>query len=292
MTKRGACGVNEILFATLMSIPLIGWAQSVRVESDAGVSSLLSAAARDLEKGKAQGRSIAVLASSTGGALVRLCRGEIVIAGAGRAANRAERDLCAQERVELVELPVATDTVVLVSNPNNTWARQLTVADLKRAWLDAPGKATSWKQINGAWPDIPLKLYGPAPRTGLAAYVRIALTEGSIDSERPALRTDINTTEVLSLVAEGVARDGAGLGLLDRVTYEANMKRVRLVPMEGLPAFPLYVYTSAKALEDAGTRAYLEYLLANGASLAVRAGLGALAPAAYESGRQRLSVKR
>ena len=106
------------------------------------------------------------------------------------------------------------------------------------------------------------------------------------------MRADISATEVLSIVVEGVARDRAGLGLVDRATYAANAKRVRLVPVEGALAFSVYVVASAKALEDPGTRAYVDHLLANGARLAPQAGLGALAPAAYEQARHKLPGKR
>ena len=102
----------------------------------------------------------------------------------------------------------------------------------------------------------------------------------------------MNTSGVLSVVADGVARDRDALGLVDEATYSANTKRVRRVAVEGLPPFPVYLYASTKALDDPVLRAYLDHLLANGARIAAQAGLGALPAADYEEARKRLTAAR
>lgn len=277
--------------AALVLIAGNAGAQAPRVEGDAGVAALLRAAAEDFALAKPALRLVRVLENSSAGVLDKLCRGEISIAGAARAAAKAERETCARENVELIELPVANDAIALVVNPANTWAKQLTVAQLKRAWLDAPGKARSWKQVNEAWPETPLKLYGPAPKLGLAAHALAVLNAGATESTL-ALRTDVSATEVLSVVADGVARDRGALGLLDQATYAAHMKRVRLVSLEGMPSYPLYVYTSAKALQDPGAKAYLDHMLANAGRLAPKAGLTPLSASAYQLARQRLVARQ
>lgn len=281
--------MRKAFLVLLVVATLPVFAQAPRIEADAGVADLLSAAKRDLDRAKPGIRLEGVHANSTSAVLAKLCGGELAVAGAARPAGAAERAACAGNNVLLIELPVGTDALAVVVNSANTWAKQLSLADLKRAWLDAPGKAASWRQINKDWPETPLKLYGPAPKLGLAVHARAVLNAGGHEKTAPELRTDVNATEILSVVVDGVARDRAALGLLDQATYRANMKRVRLVPVEGLPAFPLYVYTSAKALGVAGTRAYLDHLLANGARFAAQAGLAPLAPAAYEQARQQLA---
>lgn len=265
--------MKRALAAIAAAIPVLAFGQALRVEADAGVDVMLRAAAAN---------PAIVLTNSTGGALAKLCRGQIGIAGAARAVTSEERALCAQNAVELIEIPLATDSAVLVVNPANTWAKQLGRAELRRAWLEAPGKARSWKQLNAAWPDTPLKLYGPSHKLGLAGHARAALGEGT---QTASLRADINSTEVLRVVVEGVARDRLALGLLDQATYAANIKRVRAVPSEGALRFPLYLYVNARALDDAGVRSYLDRLLASGAKFAAEAKLTALAPTAYEQAR-------
>ena len=157
---------KTFLAAMLIAVPCAAAAQAPRIEAEAGIATLLAIAKADYERANPRARAEAALVNSAAAALGKLCRGEIGVAGTGRAATPAERALCAQNRVELIEMAVATESVTLVVNPANTWAKQLGVAEMKRIWLEAPGKATSWRQVNAAYPDTPLKLYVRAPSSG------------------------------------------------------------------------------------------------------------------------------
>ena len=269
--------------------PVLG--QSLPLEGEGGAATLLSVAKQDYERAKPSTKGLSVAASSTASAIGKLCRGEIGIVGAARAIAKTERAACAQNRVEALEIPLASDAVAVVANPANTWAKELSVEELRRAWLETPAKAASWKQLNSAWPDIPLKLYGPGPKMGLGATLRTALLSGNA-APAPDLRRDISATDVLSVVIEAVARDRAALGLLDWPSYVANPKRVRLVPVGGALAFPIYLYASTKALEDAETKGYLEHLFANAGRLVTQAGLAPLSTSAYQEALTRISKKR
>jgi len=285
-TTLCACAVIGV------SLPAAATAQNVRLEGEAGAGILMSAAQRAYETAKAGARLPAVTLNSSASALAKLCRGEVGAAGTLRQATAAEKAACAQSKLALVELPVATDAATLIVNPGNGWAKEVSMADLRRIWLEAPAKPARWNEVNNGWPEAPLKLYGPTAGMGLSTTLRAALAGGG---EAQPLRRDISVTEVLSTVVEGVARDRAGFGLVDRATYAANAKRVRHVPIAGgagVAEFTVYVYASSKSLEDAGLRAYLEHLVSQGPRLATAAGLGALDGAAYEEARKRLSVQR
>ncbi len=280
----------------LTSPPVLG--QSLRFEGEGGAATLLSVAKQDYERAKPSTKRLSVAASSTASAIGKLCRGEIGIVGAARAIAKTERDACAQNRVEALEIPLANDAVAVVANPANTWAKELSVEELRRAWLETPAKAASWKQLDSSWPDIPLKLYGPGPKMGLGATLRAALLSGNTAPARE-LRRDISATDVLPVVIEAVARDRAALGLLDWPSYVASAKRVRLVPVaanakqsSGALAFSIYLYASAKALEDAETKGYLEHLFANAHRLVTQAGLAPLSASDYQEALTRISRKR
>ena len=271
-----------------MAAPALG--QSLRLEGEGGAATLLSVAKQDYERAKPSAKRLSVAANSTASAIDKLCRGEIGIVGAARAIAKTERDACAQNRVEVLEIALASDAVAVVANPANAWAKEMSVEELRRAWLETPAKAASWKQLNSTWPDIPLKLYGPGPKMGLGTTLRIALLSGNA-APAPELRRDISATDVLAVVIDAVARDRAALGLLDWPSYVANAKRVRLVP-NGALAFPIYLYVSTKALEDADTRGYLEHLFANAGRLVTQAGLAPLSASAYQEALTRISKKR
>jgi phosphate transport system substrate-binding protein len=272
-----------------IAAPVFG--QSLRLEGEGGAATLLSVAKQDYERAKPSTKRLSVAASSTASAIGKLCRGEIGIVGAARAITKPERDACAQNREEPLEIPLASDAIAIVANPANSWAKEVSMEQLRRTWLETPGKATSWKQLDSSWPDIPLKLYGPGPKMGLGATLRATLVSGSA-APAPELRRDISATDVLPVVIEAVARDRAALGLLDWPSYVASAKRVRLVPVGGALAFPIYLYASTKALEDAETKGYLEHLFANADRLVTQAGLAPLNASAYQEALTRISKKR
>jgi len=277
-------------------------AQSIRIEAEGGAAALLSLAKQEYERAKPPAKQLRLAASSTASALGRFCRGEIDIAGTARTMTSGERAVCTQNRIESLELPLANDAIALVVDPSNTWAKEVSLDELRRAWLETPGKARSWRQLNPAWPDVALKLYGPGPKMGLGSTLRTAL-HGDAATVGPEMRRDITATDVLPIVIEAVARDRAALGLLDRASYAANAKRVRLVRVaaetipptkgsDGALGFALHLYVSTKGLEDADTKGYLQYLYANAEKMATDAGLVALGAATYREAYSRVSTKR
>lgn len=277
-------------------------AQATRIEAEGGAAVLLNLARQDYERAKARTTYISVTPASTASALGKLCRAEIAIAGAARAMAKTERDACLQNRVQVLDLPLASEAVALVVNPNNTWATEIRLQELQRAWLDIPGKANSWKQLNAAWPDLPLKLYGPGPKMALGQTLNTALSSGR-STPASDLRRDIASTDVLSIVIEGVARDRLALGVLDWASYTDNAKRVRLLRVaeergltskrsDGAVAFQLSLYINRKSLEAGDVKGYLQHLFANVDQLVRASGLAPLAPSVYLRVREGLSASR
>lgn len=293
MTQAQIQFMKTTLLALSISLPCLALAQAPRIEADAGVAAMLSIAHREYQRVKPGALTGGVLVNSTAKSLARLCTGAVALSGAARAIGKPERESCAQNKIAFVELPLASDSLAVVVNPSNSWAKQVSLAELKRAWLDAPGKAGTWRQMNAAWPETPLKLYGPGPSLGLAEFAHGALAAGG-PKPGPEMRRDFTASEVLTVVADGVARDRASLGLVDRATYEANRKRVRLVLVveEKALSFPLYVYVSTSALQNSATAAYLDHVLANGDRLAREAGLVPLAASVYQEARRRIAAAR
>ncbi len=286
MKTRHALLCILVISATPHDVP----AQVTRIEAEAGAAALLNLAKQDYERAKARTTYISVTPASTAGALGKLCRAEVAIAGTARAMTKAERDVCAHNRVELLDLPLANDAVALVVNPANTWAKEIRLEELQRAWLDLPRKARSWKQLNAAWPDLPLKLYGPGPKMALGKTLNVALNPGG-SATAADLRRDIAGTDVLSVVIDAVARDRLALGLLDRASYTANANRVRLLRVaDRALAFQSMLYVNRKTLGEADLKGYLQHLFANADRLVRESGLVSLGPSAYQQVRGRLSA--
>jgi phosphate transport system substrate-binding protein len=276
-------------------------AQGLRIEAEAGAAGFIQLAQQEYAKAN-PAFAAALGVNSSAAALAGLCRGAIAAAGTARPIAPAEREACAKASVEPVELPLGTDAIALVVNPRNTWAKQLSVADLRHASLEATGKARSWKQLNAAWPDRPLKLYGPAPKLGLAQAYGKALKAGV----QEPLRGDMTSTEVLSSVLAAVARDPMGLGVVDWASYYGSAARVRVLGVEfdgkavqpseqalrdgsyRAFSYPVTLYVSSKALQAPAMRGFVEHALANAERLAAQAGLAPLAAADYRQASRRL----
>src|SRR5687768_7184909 len=120
----------------------------------------LSEAAAELFQEENDGVNVVVGTSGTGGGFEKFCAGETDISDASRPIKDEEAELCKKNGIAYEELIVANDGLAVVVNPENDWATCLTVEQLTKIW--APdSKVNSWKQVDPAFPDEPLKLFGP-----------------------------------------------------------------------------------------------------------------------------------
>ena len=88
-------------------------------------------------------------------------------------------------------MPVAFDALTVVVNPKNAFLKQITVAELKKMWEPAAqGKVMTWNQVNPAWPNQPLKLFGAGADSGTFDY----FTE-AVNGKSKASRGDFTSSE-------------------------------------------------------------------------------------------------
>ena len=80
------------------------------------------------------GVRITVGVSGTGGGFKKFCAGETDISNASRPIKQEEIELCEQNGIEYVEVPVAYDGLTVVVNPENDFVECLTVEELKTMW--------------------------------------------------------------------------------------------------------------------------------------------------------------
>ena len=132
----------------------------IAIDGSSTMHPITEAVAENFQKEKKGAVKVTVGVSGTGGGFAKFCKGEIDIVNASRPIQRKEIKACDKARIEYVELPVAFDPVTVVVNPQNSWAKSMTVEELKKMWEPlAEGKITRWSQVNPAWPDEPFRLY-------------------------------------------------------------------------------------------------------------------------------------
>ena len=249
----------------------------VKIDGSSTVYPITEAVAEEFQKMKKNSVRVTVGISGTGGGFKKFCRGETDIADASRPILKKEMDDCKAAGIEDLELPVAYDALTVVINPKNDWIKSMTVAELKMMWEPAAqGKITSWKQVNPAWPDRPLKLFGAGADSGTFDY----FTE-AINGKSKSSRGDFTASEDDNVLVQGVARDVGALGFFGLAYYEENKDKLRAVPIvdkAGKPAVlpslntvidgsyqplarPIFIYVNAKSADKPEIKEFVEFYM-------------------------------
>jgi phosphate transport system substrate-binding protein len=259
-------------------------AQVVKLDGSSTVYPISEAVAEDFQKLKKNSIKVTVGISGTGGGFKKFCRGEIHIADASRPILKKEMEDCKAAGIQYIELPIAFDALTVVVNPKNAFLKSITVEELKKIWEPAAqGKLTKWNQVNPAWPDAPIKLFGPGADSGTFDYFTEAIVGKSKSS-----RGDFTASEDDNVLVQGVSRDINALGYFGFSYYIENKDKLKAVPIvekAGKPAVepsfdnvvkgtyqplarPIFIYINAKALDLAEVREFTEFYVKNSAKLA------------------------
>jgi len=185
---------RTLIAAALLSVTTgAAHAQLVKMDGSSTVYPISEAVAEEFQKSKKNAIKVTVGISGTGGGFKKFCRGETDISNASRPITKKEMEECAKAGIRYYEMPVAFDALTVIVNPANTAVKSLTVAELKKMWEPAAqGKVSNWKEINPAFPDQKLKLYGPGADSGTFDYFTEAVV-GKAKSNRgdfPAIGDD------------------------------------------------------------------------------------------------------
>src|SRR5512134_2051919 len=233
MTRRSKMRVCLIAAAFVASAP--AYAQIVKIDGSSTVFPVTEAVAEDFQKAKKGSIKVTVGISGTGGGFKKFCRGETDVSNASRPILKKEMDDCKAAGIEYFELPVAFDALTVVMNPKNTFLKQMTVEELKKIWEPAAqGKVTKWNQVNPAWPDAPIKLFGAGSDSGTFDYFTEAIVGKSKSS-----RGDYTASEDDNVLVQGVAQDVNAIGYFGYAYYAENQAKLKAVPVvekEGKPA--------------------------------------------------------
>ena len=281
----------------------VATAQVVKVDGSSTVFPVTEAVAEDFQKAKKGATKVTVGISGTGGGFKKFCRGETDVSNASRPILKQEMADCKAAGIEYFELPVAFDALTVVINPKNSFIKTLTVAELKKMWEPgAQGKVTRWNQVNPAWPDAPIKLFGPGADSGTFDY----FTEAVVGKAKSS-RGDFTASEDDNVLVQGVSRDVNGLGYFGYAYYIENKDKLKAVPIvneKGQPvepsmeavlkgtysplARPIFIYVNAKSLGKPEVKEFVEYYMKHGAKLAREVKYVPLPDVAYTTGLEHI----
>jgi phosphate transport system substrate-binding protein len=283
-------------------------AQIVKVDGSSTVYPITEAVAEEFQKAKKNAIKVTVGISGTGGGFKKFCRGEIDIADASRPILKKEMEACKEAGIEYIELPVAFDALTVVANPKNAFLKELTVEQLKAIWEPAAqGKITRWNQVNPAWPDAPIKLFGAGSDSGTFDY----FTEAIVGKAKSS-RGDYTASEDDNVLVQGVSRDVNAIGYFGYAYYAENTGKLKAVPIvekAGKPGVlpseatvingtyqplsrPIFIYINPKALEKPEVKEFVEFYMKNASKLTKEVKYVPLSAKAYTTNMEHVEKKK
>lgn len=265
----------------------------VRVDGSSTVFPITSSWATEFNK-QSPNRQVVVGFVGTGAGFAKFCRGEIDISDASRPIRQSEMDMCTANGITgIVEFLVAYDGLSVVINPANTFVQNLTVTQLCRIWTSnetagacggAGPRATTWQDLNAAWPAQDIDLYGPGTDSGTFDY----FVEVILDPFDETITDQFFPSEDDNRLVQGVASSQYSLGYFGYAYAIDNQDQVKIVPIDdenpdsnedGTPdigsvlptevtvrdgtyaplARPLYVYSAAGPLQRTIVKDFLRF---------------------------------
>ncbi len=283
-------------------------AQVVKIDGSSTVYPITEAVAEEFQKAKKNAIKVTVGISGTGGGFKKFCRDEIDFANASRPITEKEMAACKEAGVQYIEMPVAFDALTVVVNPKNTFLKQATVEEMKALWEPAAqGKITRWNQVNPAWPDAPIKLFGAGADSGTFEY----FTEAMVGKAKSS-RGDYTASEDDNVLVQGVSRDVNALGYFGYAYYAENQNKLKALPIVSPKtgkavepsaanvengtyqplSRPIFVYVKAKSLEKPEVREFVDFYMKNAARLTKEVKYVPLPAAAYTGNMKHVNDKK
>ncbi len=213
--------------------------------------------------------------SGTGGGFKKFTVGEIDINNASRSIKDKEKSKAGKNKINYAVIPVAYDGITVVINNANTWAKTMTRDDLRKLW-DAGSKIKTWKQLNPAWPDRKIKLYGPGTDSGTFDYFTKA-----INGKSGKCRSDFTKSEDDNVLVSGVAGDIDALGFFGYAYYKENKTKLQSVAIGGVKptmktinngsykplSRPIFIYVNKASYKREEVKAFVDFYIKSAAGL-------------------------
>ncbi|MDJ0844327.1 PstS family phosphate ABC transporter substrate-binding protein [Crocosphaera sp.] len=306
--KRELSGltISALMVATLSACRSVDSIETTQIKID-GSSTVYPISRNVVEEFEAtQGTKYTAVVSDiqlsgTTAGFEKFCQGETDINNASRPIHDHEMEACDQTGVRYTELIIGLDAITIVINPENKFAQDITLDELKKVWEpNAEGKITHWNQIRESWPNQPINLYGPGTDSGTYDY----FTEAVLKKEG-AIRNDYTANKNPNILVEKIANDPNALGYFGYGYYKFNTNQVKALAIkkenESVKATrynikwdqyrplsrPLFIYVNLKASQDKPLlREFVHFYLENAPEFVSSGGYVPLPQEGYKLAKQ------
>lgn len=206
--------------------------ESIRIDGSSTVYPLTAVAAKYFETtsksvvGK-KAVKVTVGISGTGGGFEKFCKGETDISDASRAIKSSEAANCVKTGNAYTEVIIANDGLAVVVNPKNTWAKCLTMVEMKKIW-EPTSKVTKWSEIRAGFPDTSIKLFGAGTDSGtFDAFTEFVNGKGGV-----VRKEGVQTSEDDNVTVRGVQSDTGAMGYFGLSYAIENSKTVKAIQLD------------------------------------------------------------
>lgn len=215
----------------------------------------------------------------SGAGFERFCvAGESDISNASRPIKDSEVESCRAIGRDPIEFRVGTDALAVTVSPGNTFATDLTVAELAVLF----STATTWQDVRAEFPANPIQRFIPGTDSGTFDY----FVEEVFDEDEGPILAAGNTqlSEDDNVLVQGISGDGCdpsnasttcAVGFFGYAYYAENSDRLSVMDIEGVEpttesvnantyplARPLFMYSTTSIIaEKSQVGAFLNFVL-------------------------------
>ena len=243
---------------------------------------------------------VSVGVSGTGGGFEKFVNGETDFSNASRPIKDSEAQSLKEAGIDYTELEIAYDGLSVVIHPENTWAKDLTVDQLKQLWVE-DGSTKKWSDIDPSWPDEEVVFYSPGADSGTYDYFDEVILDGEDLVKTATLSEDDN------VLVQGVVADKNAIAFFGYAYYLANEDKLQVVSIDGVTptnetiesgeysplSRPLYVYAKNEAIKNNdAVYDFMKFTLENAGDMAELTGYVRSPQAKYDEGLATLEALR
>jgi len=172
------------------------------------------------------GVNVTVGLSGSSNGIKAIINGEADIANSSRTIKDEELEQIKAKNDDVVEIPVAYDGITVVIHPENDWATEMTVEELKKIWMK-DSTVKTWADVREGWPNEPITLFAPGAASGTFEYFT-----DEINGEAKVAREDVTASEDDNVLVQGVAGDKYAMSYFGFAYYEENMDKLKAVAIK------------------------------------------------------------
>ena len=274
----------------------------VRIDGSSTVLPISEAVAEEFQF-VAPDVNVSVGVSGTGGGFEKFCAGETDISDASRPIKDSEREACAAEGVEFIELRVGLYGLAIVTSPETDFLADGITTDQLRMIFEpaAEDTITRWNQVDPGWPDEEIQLFAPDTDSGTFDFFT-----DEVVGEEGVSRADYTASSDDNVLVLGIAGGAGTLGYFGYAYYAENSDRLSVLAVDGVTptgetiadgsyslARPLFIYVRLSSLEEKPqVREFVRYYLSDEATpLVSEVGYTAISAAELTASRAALESR-